>query len=213
GATETSEASEPGDTPESGDGSETDSARMHPRELMAALDEALPEDRLVVSDSGQATGWVINGITVRRPEDYVWPMEFGTIGLAHPFAQGAAHADDDRLIVAFCGDAGFLMSLQELDTAVRRDLPLLVVVVDDEALGAEYQQLITKNEHEAAAAIPTPDFASIAEGFGAEGYTVSSTDDLESVADRIGRNADGPVVLDCEVDREARHPFFDRGGE
>lgn len=210
GSSETSGSSE---TPGSSDASETASTRMHPRELMRALDSVLPEDRLVVTDSGQATGWVINGIAVRRPEDYVWPMEFGTIGLAHPFAQGAANTDDDRLVVAFCGDAGFLMSLQELDTAVRRELSLVVVVVDDEALGAEYQQLITKDEHAPAAAIPTPDLASIADGFGAEGYTVGTTDDLERVADRLGPDTDGPVVLDCEVDREARHPFFDRGSE
>ena len=66
--------------------------RMDPRDLMDALDRLLPEERLVVSDSGHFGCWVLDGITITDPADYVWPMEFGTLGLAQPIGIGTAFA-------------------------------------------------------------------------------------------------------------------------
>lgn len=197
---------------ESGVGDEefpVDQDRLDPRDLLEALDSRLPRDRNVVIDAGQFSYWVFDGITVTDPDGLVWPIGFASIGLGLPSGIGAAFAADaDRTTVTFCGDAGFMMSLQELDTAVRNDVPVIIIVMNDDALGAEYAQLKLKGWNEEAGLVPTPDLAAIAEGFGAESYTVSSTEEVAAIEDVLSRRPDGPVLVDCKITPEVIHRRF-----
>ncbi|MFB6131095.1 MAG: thiamine pyrophosphate-binding protein [Salinigranum sp.] len=188
---------------------EPEPGRIDPRVLLDELDDCLPQERVVVTDTGQLTGWVIDRIGVAGADEFIWPMDFGSIGLGQPIGIGAAYRSAGRPVVVFCGDGGFLMSLQELNTAVRAGLPLVLVVVNDDALGAEYQRMRSRDGPASPALLETPAFATVAEGFGADGYTIRSTDDLARVAAGRLREPTGPVVLDCKVDQRIPVASFD----
>jgi thiamine pyrophosphate-dependent acetolactate synthase large subunit-like protein len=183
--------------------------KMDPRELMDELDAVLPDDRLVVTDAGHFLNWAIDGIGVSHPDDYMWTLDFGSIGIGFPMGIGAAWQEDERTPVTFVGDAGFLMSLQILDTVARYDIPVVVVVINDDALGSEYQQLKNRGISPEAAVAETPDLAALSRDFGVEAHTVSSSEDLAALEDDLSKRPDSPVVLDCKVDREVKHRFYD----
>lgn len=188
---------------------ESDDGRLDPRAFVSALDPILPEDRLVVTDGGHFINWVLDGISIDHPDDYIWTIDFGSIGLGLPVGLGAALATERRTPIIVCGDAGFMMCLQELDTAVRYDIPAIVVVMNDDALGSEYHQLAGRSEYAEAAISETPDIAALATDFGALGFTVRSVADLESLAEHLNGRLNGPVILDCKIDRDVRHRFYD----
>lgn len=180
-----------------------------PRDLLEGLDLLLPDERTVVIDAGHFSYWVFDGITIPGPDSLVWPMAFASIGLGLPSGVGTAMADTtERTTVTFCGDAGFMMSLQALDTAVRYDVPMVVVVMNDEALGAEYAQLTQQGGYADAGLVESPDIAALASGFGAEGHTVRTPADLDAIEGVLSTPSDGPVVLDCYIDRSVIHRRF-----
>lgn len=179
--------------------------RIDPRDLVESLDDLLPEDRLVVADGGHFMRWVMDAVRTPTPDDLVWPYEFVAIGQGLPAGIGAAAAAEERACVVFCGDAGFMMMLQEVDTAVRNDVPVTIVVGNDRALGSEYHKLDQAGKNAEPSLMETPDLAAVAEGLGAESFTVSGTEDLEELAGVLGERPTGPVVVDCRLNRNVRH--------
>ena len=176
-----------------------------PRELVAALDDALPDDRLVVADVGHFVGWVFDGLTIDPADDLLWATDFLALGQALPLGTGAALAEEERTTVVFCGDAGLMMILQELETAARSGVPMIVVVMNDEALGAEYHMGKARGFSGSVGKIPAPEFGSLAAELGAEGHTVTSADEVEALAGDLQADLDGPVVVECKVNPEAAH--------
>lgn len=182
--------------------------RIDPRDLVRELDDIIPDDRLVVTDGGHFVNFVLDGISVATPRDFVWSLDFASIGQGVPMGIGTAAADDDRACITFCGDAGFMMTTQELNTMARENLPVRLIVMNDELLGSEYHQLDLAGENAAAAKLATPDLADIAREFGVDGYTVRSVDDLKSISDKLSKKPNGPSLVDCKIDPEVRHRFY-----
>lgn len=176
---------------------------VDPRELVVSLNEILPDEKKVVVDGGHFTRWCLDGIQT-PPEDFTFTLDFASIGLGLPMGVGTAAASDKPCITV-CGDAGFLMSIQELETAVRNDIPLTVLVMNDSSLGSEYHSLAAKGDVPDVALVSTPEFADVAESLGADGVTVRSLDDLAAIADRLGSEPDGQLVVDCKVNHHVRH--------
>lgn len=183
--------------------------RVHPGEFAKSIDPLLPTDRIVVTDAGHFSHWVLDNITVTDPNDFIWTLDFAAIGQALPIGVGAARAATDRRCHAFCGDGGFMMPVQEIDTAARNDIPITIIVMNDDALGAEYHQLDLMGKHAAASQIDSPDIETVSRGLGAEAHTVRSLDDLDSISDRLTDPPDGPLVIDCKTDRTVRHHAWD----
>ncbi|MFB6169508.1 MAG: thiamine pyrophosphate-binding protein [Haloarculaceae archaeon] len=178
--------------------------RVDPRALVQALDEYLPAERQVISDGGHFTRWVVDGVHTQHPDDFVWTLDFAAIGLGLGAGIGAAVASE-KPSVLFCGDAGFQMMLQELNTAVRKQVPLVVVVMNDDMLGSEYHNLDKQTDYVEAPFIDSPDFAEVAASMGATGHTVRSVDDVDALGDVLGEAPTGPVVVDCKINHEVRH--------
>lgn len=182
--------------------------RMDPKDVVRFLNRVLPEDRLVVADGGHFTNWVLDGIDVTHPDDFVWTLDFAAVGQGLPIAIGAA-VGSEHTPVAVCGDAGFMMTVQEVDTAVRNDVPITMVVVNDDGLGSEYHQLEHIGEFPDAALVESPDIATVTAGMGAESHTVRSAAELNELADPVAA-ADRPLVIDCKVNHEVRHRAYDQ---
>jgi thiamine pyrophosphate-dependent acetolactate synthase large subunit-like protein len=173
--------------------------RLDPRTLTIALDAMLPLERTVVVDSGHFMGWPSMYLRVPDAAGFVFPQAFQCVGLALGNAIGAALARPDRLTVAALGDGGALMALPELETLGRLKLPLLVVIYDDAAYGAEVHHFRPMGEAVDLAQFPDTNFAALAEAAGCRGLEARSVDDLEGVRKWLATR-DGPLVLDARVD-------------
>ena len=177
----------------------TAAGRIDPRTLSIALDDLLPEERTVVVDSGHFMGWPSMYLRVPDAAGFVFPQAFQCVGLGLGNAIGAALARPDRLTVAALGDGGALMALPELETLGRLGLPLLVVVYDDDAYGAEVHHFRPLGHAVDLAQFPPADLAALAEAAGCRGLTVHGVADLDGVRDWLERR-DGPLVVDAKVD-------------
>jgi thiamine pyrophosphate-dependent acetolactate synthase large subunit-like protein len=126
-------------------------------------------------------------------------LAFQSIGLALSTAIGAGLASPGRVAVAGVGDGGFMMSLTELDTAKRLGLPLVVVVYNDHAYGAEVHHFGPEGHPLDIVRFPETDVASIARGFGCDAVTVRTRDDLKAVQDWVQGPRSRPLVVDARI--------------
>jgi thiamine pyrophosphate-dependent acetolactate synthase large subunit-like protein len=172
---------------------------LDPRTLSIALDDLLPDERIVVVDSGHFMGWPSMYLRVPDAFGFVFPQAFQCVGLALGNAIGAALARPDRLTVAALGDGGALLSLPEFETLGRLRLPILVVIYDDAAYGAEVHHFRPMGQAVDLAQFPDTDFAGLARAAGCQGITARSVADLEALRGWLERR-DGPMVLDAKVD-------------
>jgi thiamine pyrophosphate-dependent acetolactate synthase large subunit-like protein len=176
-----------------------DGDHIDPRTLTLELDDLLPRERVVVTDGGNFAGYPAMFLSVPDNDGYVLPLAFQSIGLALGAAIGAAIARPDRLTVAGIGDGGFLMSLVELDTAVRLRLPMVLVVYNDDAYGAEVHHFAGAGVDLGTVTFPDTDIAAIARGFGCAGLTVRKPADLAGVTDWLAGPRTGPLVVDAKT--------------
>jgi thiamine pyrophosphate-dependent acetolactate synthase large subunit-like protein len=171
--------------------------RIDPRTLSRLLDELLPAERIVSIDSGNFMGYPSAYLSVPDEQGFCFTQAFQSIGLGLGTAIGAALARPDRLPVLGTGDGGFHMALSELDTAVRLGLPLVVVVYNDAAYGAEIHHF--GDADMTTVRFPDSDLAAIGRGFGADGVTVRSTEDLFAVREWLAGPRSGPLVIDAKI--------------
>jgi thiamine pyrophosphate-dependent acetolactate synthase large subunit-like protein len=173
--------------------------RIDPRMLAIALDDLLPAERIVTADAGSHTEYTAMYLQVPDERGYCLPLGFQCIGLALSAGIGAAVARPDRLPVVGVGDGGFMMSLVELDTAVRLGLPLVVVVYNDSAYGAEVHHFGHSGMPLDIVEFPDTDIAAIARGFGCTGVTVRSLDDLSGLREWLDGDRSAPIVIDAKT--------------
>jgi acetolactate synthase I/II/III large subunit len=173
--------------------------RIDPRTLSIALDDLLPEQRTVAVDSGNFMGYPSMYLSVPDAAGFCFTQAYQSIGLGLASAIGAALARPDRLPVAALGDGGFLMSVAELTTAVRLGLPLLVVVYNDAAYGAEVHHFGPDGHPLDTVTFPDTDLAAIGRGFGCAGVTVRTVADLAGVRDWLSGPRDRPLLVDAKV--------------
>lgn len=180
-----------------GDGSGPDTVDI--RSAMIRLDELLPRERTLVSDIGRFLVGTWPYLHVTRPEKFVIMGAFGSIGLGMAGAIGATVATPGQLGVAVFGDGGFMMHLAEFTTAVRQELPIVVVVLNDGAYGAEHFKLSAWGMNPDYTLNTWPDLAELARAMGGDGLTVRTLTDLDAVP-RIVAGLTGPVLLDVRID-------------
>ena len=178
---------------------ESDGERIDPRTLSIALDDLLPAERTVAVDSGNFMGYPSMYLSVPDEAGFCFTQAFQSIGLGLATAIGAAIARPDRLAVAALGDGGALMGVSELETIARLGLPMVVVVYDDEAYGAEVHHFGPDGDPLDTVRFPATDIAAIGRGFGFEGVTVHEAADLAPVRDWLDGPRERPLLIDAKV--------------
>lgn len=179
---------------------------VDPRSLALELDRMLPVDRNLVYDSGNFVQ-VLPYLSGLGPDHLKIPWDFFSVGVAFGTALGFAKARPDETTVLMIGDGGLLMSLSELETAAREDIPLLVVVLNDCAYGAELHYLKLAGMPVSEALFPDVDYAPVAEAFGFRSATIRSLDDLSKAAELLA-SRDGPALLDCKINAAICGPYL-----
>src|SRR5580700_1045717 len=178
---------------------DSDGRGIDPRALSIALDDLLPAERTVAVDSGNFMGYPSMYLSVPDEAGFCFTQAFQSIGLGLSSAIGAAVARPDRLTVAALGDGGALMGVSELETVVRLGIPMVVVVYDDEAYGAEVHHFGPDGDPLDTVRFPPADIAAIGRGFGFEGVTVRSAGDLGPVRDWLAGRRERPLLIDAKV--------------
>jgi thiamine pyrophosphate-dependent acetolactate synthase large subunit-like protein len=181
---------------------------VDPRTLSIALDDLLPPERTVAIDSGHFMGYPAMYLDVPDGHGFVFAQAFQSVGLGLANAIGAAVARPERLCVAAVGDGGALMALGELETAARHRLPMVVVVYNDAAYGAEVHHFGPMGQNVDLTRFPDTDFAALARAAGAEGITVRGPDDLAPLKEWLGRR-DRPLVIDAKVNPDVRAEWLE----
>jgi thiamine pyrophosphate-dependent acetolactate synthase large subunit-like protein len=172
---------------------------IDPRTLSKAVDAILPADRVVASDSGHFCGWVPRYLRVPNARASCLSHSFQSVGLGLPSAIGLAIANPGKLAVLGTGDGGFLMSMADLETAVRLKLRLCILVYNDASYAAEVHYFRRQGYSVDIVQFPDTDFAAIARGHGARGLTVHTLGDLDKVKAWVADGAPGVFVIDGKI--------------
>ena len=177
----------------------SDGDRIDPRTLTIALDDMLPAERVVSVDSGNFMGYPSMYLDVPDEYGFCFTQAFQSIGLGLATAIGAALARPDRLPVAALGDGGALMGASELETVARLGLPMVVVVYNDHAYGAEVHHFGPSGKPLDTVTFPDTDLAAVARGYGFDSLTVRRPEDLSRVASWLVGDRSRPLLIDAKV--------------
>ncbi|HEX2808883.1 MAG TPA: thiamine pyrophosphate-binding protein [Kineosporiaceae bacterium] len=178
-------------------GTDGPQGRIDPRTLSLLLDDLLPAERVVAVDSGNFMGYPTMFWSVPDEAGFCFTQAFQSIGLGLASAVGAGLARPDRLAVAALGDGGAMMAAAELDTVRRLGLPMVVVVYDDSAYGAEVHHF--PDQPLGTVTFPDTDIAAIAGGYGFASCTVRRPEDLDAVRSWLAGPRDRPLLVRAVV--------------
>ncbi len=179
---------------------------MHPGRLMIAATQAMPKDAVLVRDGGATSIYTWTYAQV-EPRDSIWNQNFGHLGTGLPYALGAQLTiNDDRRVVLISGDSAFLFHTSELETAVRKNLPVICIVACDYAWGVEvrgYRGMLGEGTAETEAHWGQQlRLDKIAEGYGAHGEFVTCEQDIAPAMQRA-LTSGKPAVIQIPVDGTA----------
>lgn len=172
---------------------------IKPQKIICDLRKAMDPEDIVISDVGAHKMWMARMFQAERPNTCIISNGFASMGIALPGAIAAKLVYPERNILAVCGDSGFMMNNQEIETAVRLGLNITVLIFNDNKYGLiEWHQM---REYGRASHIDVtnPDFVKFAESFGANGYKVERTEDLLDTI-KTAMNDGGVSIIDCPVD-------------
>jgi acetolactate synthase I/II/III large subunit len=175
---------------------------LPPFAVIADLREALGPDDIVVSDVGAHKVWLARLFPTERPNTVVISNGLASMGIALPGAIAAKLVHPERKVVAFCGDGGFLMNVQELETAKRLGTAIVVVVLVDDRLGVIEVNEERQFRRTFATEFGNPDFVQLARAFGIAGYAVESAKDLLPTL-RHALDLGGPALVAVPWDHSA----------
>jgi acetolactate synthase I/II/III large subunit len=178
-------------------------------QCVAEVQNQVPDDAVILTDSGTFARWVHRYYRFNEPHTQAGPMS-GAMGYAAPGGIGAALAKPHSPAIAFVGDGGFLMSGQELVTAVQHRLNLVCILCDNGAWGSIMvsQQRRYGEEGVHGTRLQSPDFAKVAEGYGMASFTISKTNEFApALAKALA--TDGPALLHLKLDERDISPFTD----
>ena len=172
----------------------------------------MARDDVLISDVGSHKLWVARTFPAYEPNTVLISNGYASMGIALPAAVAAKLVHPTRHVVTVCGDGGFLMNCQELETAVRLRLPIVNVIFRDGAYNLIQWKQHTHLGREAGVTFGNPDFVALARAFGARGYRVESAEDLRPIfADALA--ADAPSIVDVPIDYGENEKLTERLGQ
>ena len=175
-----------------------DGPGVHPGRIITALRAILPDNAVLTTDAGNLGGWLARGFRFRRAGTFLGPTS-GAMGFGLPAAIAASLQDPDRIAVAVCGDGGFAMSMNELETAVREGAHPIALVFDNQRYGTIAMHQQQQGRKSDSSELGPIDFAATARAFGALGFDV--TTDAEFVpAMREAITSRRPSVIRLQLD-------------
>ena len=168
--------------------------------VIRALRDLMPRDAVITTEVGQNQMWAALHYDAYLPQTFFTSGGLGTMGWGFPAAIGAKTAKPDVPVVDIAGDGSFGMTENNLATAVEEELPVIVVVLNNNVLGmvAQWQRLFYNERYSAVKLKGNPDFVKLADAYGAEGVRTETLDDFRTAV-RRAMKADVPTVIDVPI--------------
>ena len=167
-------------------------------DFLDALFGELPGDAIVATDVGQHQMWAAQRVRASHPQHFLTSGGLGSMGFGLPAAIGAQMAHPGRMVVAVVGDGGFQMSMAELATLRRHELPVKIILLDNRNLGMvrQWQELFYSGRYSATALPDNPEFTTIARAYGIEARLVDNANAIGAAIARM-LESPGPMLLHC----------------
>ena len=176
------------------------STPMKPQVVAYELGKRLKSDAIVASDSGTITTWWARHIPSLRGQLHSCSGNLATMACGFPYAVAAAIAYPQRTVIAFVGDGGFTMLMGELATCMKYKLNVKVFVIKNNELGQiKWEQMVFLGNPEYVCELEPIDFAAVARGFGAAGYTITNPADCGHIIEEA-LTVPGPALIEAVVD-------------
>ncbi|MGU7783043.1 acetolactate synthase large subunit [Burkholderia sp. PU8-34] len=172
---------------------------MYPVRIVNDLYNALPDDGIVCLDNGMYKIWFARYWRAHEPNSLLLDNALASMGAGLPSAIATKIVHPQRKVIAVCGDGGFMMNSQELETAVRLKLDIVVMILRDDAFGMIRWKQENMNFPDFAMTLQNPDFVAYAQSYGAHGHRVEAADDLEPLL-RECFASPGVHVIDVPID-------------
>ena len=187
--------------------SPNEKGRIGPRQALAALARAMPKNAMVSTDIGNVCSVANSYLQFESAPSFLAAMSFGNCGYAYPAAMGAKVGRPDRPSIAYVGDGAWGMSLNEVMTCVRENIPAIAVVFNNGQWGAEKKNQIDYFEKRFLGTnLKNPNFADVAESMGAHGLTVEHVDEIGDAL-RGAVKSNKPTVINMMLTQELGDPF------
>ncbi|WP_421848186.1 acetolactate synthase large subunit [Novosphingobium sp.] len=172
---------------------------IFPPHLVSEVRAAMPDDGIICLDNGVYKIWFARGYTAYRPNTVLLDNALATMGAGLPSAMMSAMLYPERKVMAICGDGGFMMNSQEMETAVRLGLNLTVLILNDSSYGMIRWKQANMGFVDFGLTYGNPDFVKYAESYGAHGHRVESSAHLKELIAHC-RDTPGVHLIDCPVD-------------
>jgi acetolactate synthase I/II/III large subunit len=185
---------------------------LKPQRVLHDLRRVLAPHDILISDVGAHKLWVARLFQAEEPNTVIISNGFAAMGIGLPGAIAAKLLHPERRVVAVVGDGGLLMNIQELETAVRLDLGLVVLIFRDDAYGVIRWKQLSRYGRESGVEFGNPDFVALARAFGCRGIRVEAADELQPALESAftGR---GPCLIDVPVDYRENLKLTERMGQ
>ncbi|PLT32358.1 acetolactate synthase large subunit [Bacillus sp. V5-8f] len=173
---------------------------LKPQKLIEILHKTTNGEAIVVTDVGQHQMWAAQYYTFNKPNAWVTSGGLGTMGFCVPAAIGAQLAEPEAAVAAVVGDAGFQMTSQELGVIAELNLPIKIIIVNNQSLGMvrQWQEIFYKGRYSHSLLPHQPSFVKLADAYGIKAYKVTTVEEAEEkLAEAF--STDGPILLDMRV--------------
>ncbi|MED2942536.1 pyruvate oxidase [Bacillus swezeyi] len=177
---------------------------LKPQQVIARLEDAVADDGVLSVDVGNVTVWMTRHFNMTN-QDFLISSWLGTMGCGLPGAISAKLSYPERQVVAVCGDGGFSMSMHDFPTAVKYDLPIVVVILNNQNLGMIQYEQQEKGHLEYATALENVDYAKFAEACGGKGFSVTRHEELIPALKNAFQSQE-PAIIDVAIEDEPPLP-------
>jgi pyruvate dehydrogenase (quinone) len=177
-----------------------DDVPVKPQRVAWELSELADDDAIISTDSGTITTWIARQFKIRKNQKFSCSGTLATMAPGLPYAIAAKIAFPERQSIAFVGDGGFTMLMMEFLTAVKYNLPIVVVIIKNNTLGQiKWEQIVFLGNPEYGCELHNPDFAKYAEACGGLGFTVERPEEIRPALERA-LSSGRPSIVEVAVD-------------
>jgi len=181
------------------EGTNDDRFPVYPQRLVADVREAIPDDGIIALDNGVYKIWFARNYKARCSNTVLLDNALATMGAGLPSAMAARMVYPDRKVMAICGDGGFMMNSQELETCVRLKMNLVVLIINDNAFGMIKWKQANMGFKNFGLDYGNPDFVKYAESYGAIGHRIERSEELLPLL-KTCLDSDGVHLIDIPID-------------
>ncbi|WFQ78765.1 acetolactate synthase 2 catalytic subunit [Xenorhabdus sp. SF857] len=169
--------------------------------LLKQVSERASSSTVITTDVGQHQMWAAQHMTFSQPENFITSSGLGTMGFGIPAAIGAQMARPDDMVICISGDGSFMMNVQELGTIKRKQLPVKLILLDNQRLGMvrQWQELFFDKRYSETILTDNPDFLTLAQAFGIPGQRVTDKAQVDEALDALF-NSEGAYLLHVSID-------------